>query len=64
LIVATDCALYPFGDAGRIPWERVMREAWDSPIQEVVTTNGGGGVDVLRLTLDDAGRYRRLFLSE
>jgi hypothetical protein len=55
LVVATDRALYPFDDLDRIPWEQVMRAAWDDPIQEVVTTNGVGGVDVLRLTLEDAG---------
>jgi len=55
LVVATDRALYTFGGSEPIPWERVMRAAWDDPIQEVVTADGRGGVDVIRLTLDDAG---------
>jgi hypothetical protein len=55
LVVATESALYPFGYTERIPWERVMRAAWDDPIQEVVTANDAGGIDVIRLALDDAG---------
>ncbi len=55
LVVATDRALYPFGYAERVPWETVMRAVWDDPIQEVVTNDGVGGVNVLRVTLDDAG---------
>jgi len=55
LVVATDRALYPFGNVDRLPWEHVLRAAWDDPIQEVVTVNGTGGVDVVRLALEDAG---------
>ncbi len=55
LVVATDLALYLFGHTDRMPWEHVLRAAWEDPILEVVSANGRGGVELTRVTLDEAG---------
>lgn len=59
MAVATDLALYLPGYVGRLPWQQVIRAAWDTPVLEVSYTPSSAPVGtaprVLRVTLDAPG---------
>ena len=65
LVAATDRALYAPGYVERVPWEQVVRAAWEEPILEVVylppdestaaETVVFSSPALVRITLDEAG---------
>ncbi|MFZ1670015.1 MAG: hypothetical protein WBB44_08340 [Candidatus Nanopelagicales bacterium] len=60
IVVVTDASLIAPGYLASVPWQVVLRAAWDEPILEVVTLPGSGGTAVTRITLDQPGSVPQL----
>ncbi len=60
IVVVTNASLIAPGYLDSVPWQVVLRAAWDEPILEVVTLPGSGGTEVTRITLDQPGSVPQL----
>ncbi|MGV1036635.1 MAG: hypothetical protein ACOYD0_06360 [Candidatus Nanopelagicales bacterium] len=60
IVVVTNASLITPGYLGALPWQVVLRAAWDEPVLEVVTLPGSGGTAVTRITLDQPGSVPQL----
>lgn len=60
VVVVTNASLISPGYLDVVPWQVVLRAAWDEPILEVVTLPGSGGTVVTRINLDQPGSVPQL----
>lgn len=53
-VAATDRALYLSARGERIPWDRISKAAWDEPVMELAVVGESGGVELIRVLMDDS----------